>query len=71
MLAPEQKNQKNPADQHRQKAPELNHARNQQAVFPGVRIVVIAKEQNLIDRRTNLSLATPPPAPAASRAPDS
>ena len=56
MLAPEQEIQKNSADQNGQATRQLNHARNQQPVFAGVRIVVIAKQQNGIDGRADLSL---------------
>src|SRR5271156_168634 len=34
----------------------LNHARNQQSIFSGDRIVVIAEEQHLIDRSADLPL---------------
>src|SRR5271156_5390451 len=42
--------------EHRYGSSGLNQARYQQAIFPGGRIVVIAKEQHLIDGRADFSL---------------
>src|ERR1700685_3614095 len=55
ILPAEAQQQKYPADQYRQQAAELQDTRNDDPVFASVGIVVIAKQQNLIDGRPNLA----------------
>src|SRR5208282_2123497 len=57
LAAPEQENQ-NPNRQHGEKSAGLDYAGNEQPVFSGDRVVVIAKQKYLIDRRANLSFGS-------------